>query len=412
MAVEDRVVIAGAGHAGFQTAACLRQSGYAGEIVLIGDEPGLPYNRPPLSKGYLANGVEEGSLCFRPPAFFEQNRIDLVASDRVVEIDRSARAVRLASGRRLTYGHLVLATGARNRSLDVPGTDLDGVCHLRTVAEARAIRSQLGGAGRVVVVGAGFIGLEFAATAALAGAKVTVIDIAPRALSRAVSAECAGLIEAYHRSLGIEFVFGAGVSRLNGTAGRVTDVDLPETLRIPADLVLIGVGVVPNSELATAAGLEADNGIVVDALLRTGDPAISAVGDCAAAPNPFAPGPRIRLESVQNANDQARLVAARLAGKPHGPYAALPWFWSDQGKVKLQIAGLGQDDDERIVIGDPDRLTFSVLRYREGRLACVESVGRAGDHMAARRLIAQGAGPRPDQARNGLASLKDWLDAA
>lgn len=402
------IVIAGAGQAGFQTAASLRQGGHTGPITLIGDEPGLPYQRPPLSKAYMLGKIDAAALAFRPAAFFADNGVTL-HSDRVTAIDRTARRVALAGGGQLGYDHLVLATGARNRPLAVPGADLDGVMGLRTRADADAIGTALGAAARVAVVGAGFIGLEFAAVAAALGKEVHVIELAPRVMARAVSEAMSAHFAAAHRGWGVQLHFGASLARIEGADGRVSGIVTAAGARIAADLVVYGIGVLPNTELAADAGLEVANGIVVDTLLSTADPAISAIGDCAAFPAPH-DGRLLRLESVQNAADQARAVAARLTGRPT-PYAAVPWFWSDQADQKLQMVGLAQGHDRSVIAGDPASGSFSVLLYRGDRLIAVESVNRAGDFMTARKLLAGTALPTPAEATAPGFEFRGWKPA-
>lgn len=389
MDVPKRVVIVGAGQGGYQVAASLRDEGFAGAITLLGDEPGLPYQRPPLSKAYLTGKADEEMLRLRSASFFEERRIAYRESARAVAIDRAARRVQLGSGEALPYGHLVLATGARNRPLPVPGAELDGVLYLRTLAEAQDLKARLGGVRRVVVVGAGFIGLEFAAVAAASGREVTVVEATGRPMARAISMPMSAFFRGAHERAGIAFRFEAVVTRITGEGGHATGIETATGLHIPADLVVVGIGVVPNVELAADAGLPIANGILVDGNLLTPDPAISAIGDCAAYPSAFAGGETSRLESVQNAVDHGKAVAARLVGRP-APYRAVPWFWSDQGPFKLQIAGLVHPHDETAIRGDPAAGAFSVFCYEGSRLAGVESVNRPADHMLARRLLGAG----------------------
>ncbi len=367
-----RVVIVGAGHAGVQLAAALAQAGHG--IVLVGEETALPYHRPPLSKGYMLGEVDDAALALRPAAFYDT--IERHAGVRAVAIDRPAQRLILADGTALAYDHLVLATGLRNRRLA-------GALSLRDIADAAALRARLAAARDVVVIGAGFIGLEFAAVAKTPERRVTVIEAAPRILGRSVSAPVADCIAAWHRARGTVLQCATG----------------PSEAHFRADLVLAGIGADPDVALAKEAGLAIDNGIAVDAWLATSDPAISAIGDCASFPT--ASG-RVRLESVQNATDQARCLAARLAGRP-APYDAVPWFWSDQGDIKLQIAGLGQGADHLVLRGDPASARFSVFRFRDGRLAAVESINRPADHMAARKLLGR---LTPEQAADENVNLK------
>ncbi|WP_082529469.1 FAD-dependent oxidoreductase [Aurantimonas sp. Leaf443] len=402
--MDRAITIVGAGHAGFQLAAALRQAGFAGALTLVGDEADLPYNRPPLSKAFLAGAADEAGLAFRPAPWFAEHRIDHRDGLRVAAIDRDRRTLRLADGSDLAYDRLVLATGARNRRLPVPGADLEGVLMLRSLEEARRVRGAMDGARRAVVVGAGFIGLEFAATAALKGLAVTVVDVAPRALSRVLSPEASSAVEAYHRALGVDLRMGAGIAALEGEGGRVARLRLSDGRAVEADLVVVGIGVVPNVELAGDAGLAIGDGIIVDETLATSDPAIFALGDCARAPNPHGAGETERLESVQNANDQARALAAHLTGATM-PAVPVPWFWSDQGKVKIQMAGLAAAADAAVTAGGPampgaagDPPQLTVLRFRNGRFVAAETLNRPGDHMAARALLARGAGPSPQEA--------------
>jgi 3-phenylpropionate/trans-cinnamate dioxygenase ferredoxin reductase component len=381
------LVIAGAGQAGFQTAASLRQAGFAGHITLVGDEPGVPYQRPPLSKAYLLGKIGVTAMRFRPSEWFAQQQVEHVHAS-VSAIDRAARCVILTTGERLPYDHLLLATGARNRVPPIDGIDLDGVFGIRTLADADALAPRIASARQVVVIGAGFIGLEFAAVAAAKGLSVRVIELGGRPMGRALSEPMSRLFERAHRDWGVAFEFGQTVTRLFGENGNVTGIETGSGERISADLVVYGIGVVPNAELAAEAGLAVDNGICVDEYLLTSDPAISAIGDAASFPCVWS-ATSARLESVQNAVDQARAVAARLAGSP-APYVALPWFWSDQGDLKLQIAGLSGGHDETVVIGSIEQRQCSVLCFKEDRLIAVESCNRATDHMAARKLLARG----------------------
>ncbi|MER6608703.1 FAD-dependent oxidoreductase [Streptomyces sp. NPDC000927] len=432
------VVVIGAGQGGHQTAASLRERGYEGRITLIGEEDTLPYERPPLSKAYLKGETDETHLWLRPEAYYARQAIDRVTGT-VVAIDRAARSVRLADGSSYGYGHLVLATGARPRMPQLPGAGLRGVHTLRTVRDAAALRDALaaatagapGGAARAVVVGAGFIGLEFSAVARESGCEVTVVEALDRPMARVVSARTAAHFTGLHRRRGNRLIYGQGVTAFHDDGhGRVAAVGTADGRRLPADLVLVGIGVVPRTELAEAAGLAVSGGIVVDAGLLTGDPCISAIGDCAIFPlsgpgtqprpqrgSDWQPASesearsrtRMRLESVQNAVGHARLVAERLTGAPR-PYDELPWFWSDQFGTTVQIAGIGDGHDAEVVLaGSPDADAFSVLLFRQEALIAVESVNRPGDHMAARRLLGDGLPlSRAEAARAGF-SLTEHL---
>ncbi|MTH79612.1 FAD-dependent oxidoreductase [Paracoccus aestuariivivens] len=375
------VVIVGAGQGGFQAAASLRTEGHGGPITLIGAEPGLPYQRPPLSKAYLKSGEEE-ALQLRPASFFEKNCIDLMPETRIEGIDRTAARI-TACGRNIAYDHLVLATGTRNLRPPIPG--LERALDLRTLADARKLRDALPGKRRVAVIGGGFIGLEFAAVARRLGHEVTVAEAAPRLMSRAVSPEISTRFLAMHRGLGVDIRLGSAVTEVTDEGIALTDGAF-----VDADLVLLAAGVVPNIELATEAGLATANGVVTDARLLTSDPAISALGDCAVFPLTGS-GRLVRLESVQAATDHARTIAKRLVGDREVAYTAVPWFWSDQADWKLQIAGLADPSDESVSRDDG-----AVLRFADGVLTAVETVNDAKAHMQARKLLAGGASARRD----------------
>src|SRR5471030_2835194 len=396
------VLIVGAGHAGFQLAASLRQHGYTGRIVLLNDEAHLPYQRPPLSKAYLKGEGRPDSLMFRPDKFYREQNIELTA-DRAVAIDRGARRLLLASGAVLEYGHLVLATGARNRLLDIPNANLADVRYLRTLDESEALRRQIAPGQRVVVVGAGFIGLEFAATARAKGLEVDVVELGSRVMARAVTAEISAFFQDRHMAAGIRIHFGVQATGFEGN-GIVTGVSLSDGRHLPADLAVVGVGVLPNVELAAEAGLPVASGIIVNEQLLTADPDISAIGDCALFASPRFGG-SLRLESVQNAADHARCVAARLTGDAR-TYDGLPWFWSDQGDDKLQIAGLTTGYDHVVVRGDRVQRSFSAFCYKSGRLVGIESINRASDHVFGRRVLAMNRSIEPEQAADLSFDLK------
>jgi 3-phenylpropionate/trans-cinnamate dioxygenase ferredoxin reductase subunit len=393
--VPRSVVVVGAGHAGFHAALWLRDSGWADSVVLIGDEPTLPYQRPPLSKDFLAGRCDVEGLAFRPAAFYEQHGITLRRGERVVAIDRGSRIVETADGTLLPYGHLVLATGSIARALPVPGADLDGVLTLRTVADAVAISARLASAAHVVVIGGGFIGLEVAAVAREAGIDVTVIEAQPRVLLRVASEATSAFFEHEHTRWGTRILTSTQVAEIVGDrGGRVAGVRTTAGSTHPADLVLVGIGALPNDELARDSGLSLDRGILVDRRLTTSDPAISAIGDCARYPS-TAEAISLRLESVQNAVDHARYLTTRLGGSAAG-YGSTPWFWSDQRDLKLQIAGITAPCDEAVLHGEPDERSFSVFCFRDSTLVGAESVNRPGDHAAVRRLLASGrSGPTP-----------------
>lgn len=404
------VVIIGAGHAGVSLCAALRAQDFAGTITLLSDEGDLPYHRPPLSKAFLINETAEAEsrLLLEPPGFYDEQRIDLRLNTRVNALDTHAQTLRLENGSVLSYDHLVLATGARARTLQLPGSTLDGIVLLRTLEQARTLRQRLASCQSIVIVGGGFIGLEIAATARKLGKQVTVLETASRIMERSVSPEVSAYVTGKHREQGITLELDSTVTGFLGDNRRVTAVRT-ETAEWPADLVIVGAGSLPNSELAQNAGIACANGILVDAQMRTSAPDVFAIGDCAAFENRHADNARLRLESIQNANDQARLVARLVLGDAQG-YDALPWFWSDQGEIKLQMVGLSVGRTHCVVRGEPEGGRFSVFHYRDHTLIAVDSINQPLEHMLSRKLLA--AGISPDQtliADTGIA-LKSLLD--
>ncbi|CAM5251774.1 NAD(P)/FAD-dependent oxidoreductase [Streptomyces aurantiogriseus] len=378
------VVVVGGGQAGFSVVSALRGAGYDGPVTVLADERHLPYQRPPLSKK-AHTGPDGLRVDLVPESFYRERDIDLRLGDDVIALDRTARTVITRTGTRVPYDHLVLATGARNRPLPVPGAELAGVHALRSLDDALAIGRALSTARAVVVVGGGFIGLELAQVAAARGAHVTVVELADRLLSRAVSAQLQQHLRERHERSGVRILTGTAVQSVEGSEGRVRQV-VTDRGTLPADLVVYGIGAAPRDELARDAGLAVDDGVIVDERLRSiSDPRISAVGDCARHPHPHAAG-LVRLESVQNATDQGVLVGRRIAGASE-PYASLPWFWSDQGDIKLQIAGLRAPADAvHLVAGDsPERL--AAYAFRDDRLVAVETLNWPAEHLAARRLL-------------------------
>jgi 3-phenylpropionate/trans-cinnamate dioxygenase ferredoxin reductase subunit len=397
------VVIAGAGQAGFQAAMSLRTEGYEGPVTLIGLETHLPYQRPPLSKGFMAGKQNIEGTALRPEAFYKDHLVDLMLGEAIAGIDRTGRRVKLASGGEVPFDTLILAVGARNRMLPVPGADLDGVCYLRTREEAVEIKQRIEGASEIVVIGGGFIGLELAAAARAHGKSVTVLEAQTRLMARVVAPVLSEFYRKVHTDQDVTVVLEAAVTEIKGSK-KVREVVLADGTAYPANLVLVGIGVLPNTELVSALGIPVANGVAVNDLLQTPDERIYAIGDCADHPNRFAGG-RVRLESVQNAVDQARCVAAAIAGKP-APYQALPWFWTDQFDIKLQMAGLSAGCDHAVVRGTLESRKFSVFYFKEGRLAAVDSVNRPADHMIARKLIANRGSLTPDQAADLNFDLK------
>ncbi|MGO4583285.1 NAD(P)/FAD-dependent oxidoreductase [Arthrobacter sp. 2RAF6] len=398
------VVIVGGGQAGLQVADTLRTEGYEGKIDVVAEESGLPYQRPPLSKDYLAPDKEATPLPLRGASFFLDKNITLHSGVQAIAVDRAERKVQTTEGS-LDYEHLVFATGARNRMLNCPGASLPGIHGLKTLTDAEALHESLPAARNIVIIGAGFIGLEFASAAVAHGCNVTVLEFAPRPMGRALTPVMSEWFAAAHRSQGVNLRLGEGIDRFEpGADGRVGAAISTTGDSYPADLVLVGIGVQPNDTLASEAGLEASNGIVVDETLRTADPAVLAIGDCASFPSAHAQG-RLRLESVQNATDQARHAARTILGA-ESPYTDLPWFWSTQGPYKLQMAGLARPDDDMLILGNQGAAKFSVLCFRDGILAAVESVNNAADHMAARKLLAAGIAVTRTQAETQGFTLK------
>jgi len=389
-------VIIGAGQGGYQVAASLREYGYQEPITIIGDEPQLPYQRPPLSKAYLLGETTAERLLLRPQNYYEKHAIEVLTGQRVTAVDRQARKVGLASGTAIAYEHLVFATGARNRKLPVPGADLDGVMYLRTLAEADAMKARFAAASTIVIAGAGFIGLELAAVASKFGKKVYVVEALARVMSRAVTPVMSEFFASAHAAFGVELLLNARMQGIEGSNGHVTGVVLSDGRKYPADLVLVGIGIEPVAELAADCGLTVANGISVNALLETSDPKVSAIGDCASFPDRWT-GQVQRLESVQNAVDQGRCVAHRITGKA-ADYCAVPWFWSDQRDLKLQMVGLTGGCDRTAIRGSIADRAFSVFCFKGDKLLGIESVNRAADHMFGRRLLAAGATVTPEEA--------------
>jgi 3-phenylpropionate/trans-cinnamate dioxygenase ferredoxin reductase subunit len=382
----DRAVIVGASHAGAQLAANLRREKWTGEIVLIGDESVLPYQRPPLSKAYLAGACALDELAIRGADFYAKQKIQLVAA-AVTGIDRAAKHVTLDTGETVPYTKLALCTGARPRLLPTSGADLPGIHYLRTAADVESIRAAAIPGRRVVIVGGGYIGLETAASLRALGVDVTVLEATERVLERVTAPEVSAFFSRIHRTEGVELRTHALVEAFSGD-GRVREVVLASGETIRADFVIIGVGVVPNTEIAAAAGLSVDDGVVIDDQALTSDPDIVAAGDCVSHEAPRY-GRRVRLECVSAAGEQAKVAAATICGRPSA-ISALPWFWSDQYDLKLQIAGLNTGYDEIVLSGDPEReRDFTCFYLRDGELIAADCVNRPRDFIASKRMITQ-----------------------
>lgn len=390
----EGLVIVGAGQAGFQLAASARSAGYTQPITLLGEEQVAPYQRPPLSKAYLLGKTPRESLMLQSASYFDEQAIELQLGTKAVAIHRAESELELSSGACLPYKHLVLATGASSRMLQVPGARLKGVMALRHLADADAIKEQLETARRIVIVGGGLIGLEVAAVATSLRKQVTVVETQPRLMQRAVTDKTSEFFAEEHRRQGVTIHVSSTVSHFEGAQGAVREVCLADGRKLPCDMVLVGIGVTPNDELATAAGLPADKGILVDRELRTNDEHIFAIGDCAAFEGP---GRSIlRIESIQNAIDQARHVAGTLTGVRR-PYDAVPWFWSEQYGCKLQMAGITSGADTTVLQGDVRECSFSVFAFRNDQLIGADSINRQRDHVHVRKILASGRLVTPDE---------------
>jgi 3-phenylpropionate/trans-cinnamate dioxygenase ferredoxin reductase component len=391
----SHILIVGAGQAAIQAIDTLRRKGFSGQLTLVGEEPWLPYQRPPLSKKFLAGGMEREKLLIRPQTFYAEQRVQTHLGRRAVEIDRRAQTVRLDDGASIGYDALLLATGSGPRHLSVPGANLGGVHLLRNIVDVERIRIDLASSRRLVVIGAGYIGLEVASTAREMGIPVTLLEQTDRVMSRVTAPQISAFYEGEHTRQGVRVICGTQVSALEGSDGRVTTVVCEDGSAHEADVVLVGIGVGPRDELAQAAGLDCLNGIVVDQHCRTADPNIYAAGDCANHPS-IHYGRHVRLESVDNAFEQASSAALNLLGTPT-PHAKVPWFWSDQYDLKMIIVGLSQGFDETITRGSPASRSFSVCYLHDGELIAVDTVNAPKDQLAARKLVAARA--RPDRAK-------------
>jgi len=388
--VASNVIVIGAGQAGGDVVTQLRQNGFAGDVILIGDEPHLPYLRPPLSKAFLAGEVTAESLQTKGAAAYEKAAVTVRTGQRVAKIDRHEKQIVLETGEVLAYGELILATGGRPRVMKVPGAALKNIFYLRTIADVVALRAAFLPGRRVVIVGGGYIGLEVASIAVKQGLDVTVLEGAPRVLVRVTSPEMSAFYQRIHSREGAKIRTGIAVSGfLADASGKsVAAVECGEQDTVPADLVIVGIGLIPNTELAESAGLVVDNGIVVNDQAQTSDPHIYAIGDCAAHAHHEFLKRKVRLESVPNATEQARAAAAAICGKPVPP-ASPPWFWSDQYKLKLQMVGLSDGYDEVVLRGDPESESFIALYLKNGQVIAADAVNRIADFMTAKRLVAE-----------------------
>lgn len=399
------VLIVGGGHAGAQVAINLRQQGFGGSLAIVSSEPELPYERPPLTKEYLSREKPFERLLIRPAEFWEERDISMLTDRCVLTVDAEAHHVALASGETIAYGKLVWAAGGTPRTLACPGADLDGVHVMRSKADADQLMAALSDTLEVVVIGGGYIGLETAAVLNTLGHKVTVVEALPRVLARVAGESLSRFYEAEHRARGVDIRLNAAVAAIEGS-GRATGVRIESGEVIPAQMVVVGIGIVPEVGPLLAAGAEGDNGVDVDAHCRTTLPDIYAIGDCAAHISDFAEGKRIRLESVQNATDQAMTAAKAIVGAPQ-PYRALPWFWSNQYDLRLQTAGLSTGHDDTVIRGDPASRTFSVVYLKNGRMIALDCVNAMKDYVQGRRLIADGVAPEPAKLADTSIALKE-----
>ena len=404
------VVIVGGGHAGGNAAALLRQYGYEGRIVLVSGEPVPPYHRPPLSKAYLKGEAALERLWLKPRAFYDENRIELTLGVHARSIDRAGKTLALSDGSTLVYDALILATGSTPRVLTIPGHDLDGVLTLRSLADADLLRALAQPGAKLAVIGAGYIGLEAAAAARQLGHDVTVFEAAPRVLARVAGEAVSAFYEREHRAQGIDLRTGAAVEAFVGNGGRLTGVKLAGGEIVPADLALVGVGVVPAVSLAQQAGLACTDGIEVDDDARTADPAIFAIGDCAHRPLAHY-GRAGRLESVHNAVEQAKLAASAITGRPR-PACDVPWFWSDQYDLKLQTVGLASGHDETVVRGDPAARRFAVYYLKDRALLAVDAVNAMPDFLCGKKLAGTGVKLDVDALRDPATDLGKFAAAS
>lgn len=410
--MSERILIVGAGQAGMQIAVSLRDAAFEGSITMIGEEAHGPYQRPPLSKAFLAGESDEESLELRSPAFYVENKIVVITDEQVIDVrwDAAHGTAITNTGREVAFDKLALTTGADVRRLDIEGVDLDGVLYLRGLADAKALKSRWDAASNVVVIGGGFIGLEVAAVARKNGKTTTVVHRSERLMSRVVSPTTSQFFKEAHERRGTKVLLNTQISRFVGESGKVRGVELADGTVIPADIVMIGIGVVPRGDLADKLGLELSNdSIVVDAFARTSDSRIVAAGDAVVMPHPLTGEGQVALESVQNAVDQAKVAANTLMGVEN-EYHAVPWFWSDQDTMKLQMAGISAGYDETVVRGNPDEEKFSVIYYRDGRLIAIDSVNEVLDYMAVRKALGAGQTIPADKAGDTSVKLKELVE--
>lgn len=410
--VETGTLIIGGGEAGLHTAAALRGQGYGAGIMIAAEEPHSPYQRPPLSKAFLTGEADEYSLQLRADDYYLDNNIELRTGSRITALsvgDRGRGEAVTQDGDRISFEQLVLATGAAPRRLTIPGAEAKGVVYLRDIDSAQRLRRGLEDARQVVVIGGGFIGLEAAAAARSRGLEVTILETGDRLLRRVVAPPVSEFYRQAHENRGATVLTGTAATELKvGERGQVSGVILADGRELPADLVIVGIGVIPNTALAQQLNLDCERGIIVDHAARTSHPGVFAAGDCTQQPHPFITGELVCLESVQNAATQGKIVAASLLDKPL-PSAQVPWFWSDQGDLKLQIAGLSQGYEEFVLRGDPETESFSLLYYRGNRLIAVDAINESHDFMAVRRALSKNATIDPQLAGDTTVPLKTLI---
>lgn len=406
--MQHTVLITGAGHAAGQTIVSLRQGGFAGRIVLVGDEPYLPYQRPPLSKKFLAGELDVPRLLLRQEKFYADHGVEVLLNTRVTRIDPGARRASLDRGSDIAYDKLVLATGSRVRRVELPGAGLPGVHYLRTIEDVDRIRDDFRPGASLVIVGAGYIGLEVAAVAITHGLKVTVVELADQVLARVEAPPVSEFMTRVHRDAGVDIRCNTGITGFSGT-NRLRGVMASDGVEIPADLAIVGIGILPNVELAESAGIVCNNGIMVDEYCRTSDPDVLAIGDCSNHPNPLL-GRRLRLESVHNAQEQAKTAATTILGRLE-PYAQIPWFWSDQYDLKLQIVGFSSRSEQAVIRGEPDSRSLAVFFLDQGRLTACYAINSPREFMLSKKLIALKARPDPALLQDTAVSFKEIAEA-
>ena len=403
------IAIVGAGHGGAQAAIMLRQQKFEGSIALIGDEPEYPYERPPLSKEYFAGDKPFERIMIRPEKFWAEREITMMLGQRVIGVDPTNHELSLEDEKTLSYGHLIWATGGSPRALPCPGNDLKAVHAVRTRADVDAMLAELDSIERVAIVGGGYIGLEAAAVLTKLGKKVVLLEALDRVLARVAGEELSRFYESEHRSKGVDLRTEIAIDSIIGEDGKATGIKLADGEIIPADMVIIGIGVIPAVEPLVKAGADAPNGVLVDEFCRTSLPDIYAIGDCAAHDNGFADGALIRLESVQNANDQATTAAKAILGNPV-PYDAIPWFWSNQYDLKLQTVGLSTGHDATVVRGDPAERSFSIVYLKQGRVIALDCVNAIKDYVQGRKLVIGRVSPDPAKIADTSILLKELVE--